>query len=106
MLSSAVRASRSGFAVSESFASFGARVSCARPTPTLTRGGTSERNADTPLAAESRSVQQGFLEDSNVNTVGSMVDMISIQRSYAAVQRTMTTLDGIRQTISNELGKV
>jgi flagellar basal body rod protein FlgG len=60
----------------------------------------------TPLAAEARSVQQGFLEDSNVNTVGSMVDMISIQRSYAAVQRTMTTLDGIRQTISNELGKV
>jgi flagellar basal body rod protein FlgG len=59
----------------------------------------------TPVANDARSVEQGYLEDSNVNTVGSMVDMISIQRSYAAVQRTMTTLDGIRQTISNELGK-
>jgi flagellar basal body rod protein FlgG len=34
-----------------------------------------------------------------------MVDMIDIQRSYVAVQRTMVTLDGIRQTISNDLGK-
>lgn len=59
----------------------------------------------TPVALENRSVQQGFLEDSNVNTVGSMVDLISIQRNYAAVQRTMTTLDGIRHTISTELGK-
>lgn len=54
---------------------------------------------------QNRSVRQGFLEDSNVNTVGSMVDLITVQRSYAAVQRTITTLDGIRHTISNELGK-
>jgi flagellar basal-body rod protein FlgG len=58
-----------------------------------------------PVAAESRSVRQGFLEDSNVNTVGSMVDLITVQRSYAAVQRTITTLDGIRHTIANDLGK-
>lgn len=60
----------------------------------------------TAVDPASRSVQQGYLEDSNVNTIGSMVDMISIQRSYSAIQRTMTTLDGIRHTISNELGKV
>jgi flagellar basal-body rod protein FlgG len=59
----------------------------------------------TPVAPEARSIRQGFLEDSNVNTVGSLVDMISIQRSYAAVQKTITTLDDIRQTISTELGK-
>lgn len=59
----------------------------------------------TPVEDPARAVRQGYLEDSNVNTLGSMVDMISIQRSYAAVQRTMTTLDGIRHTISNELGK-
>jgi flagellar basal body rod protein FlgG len=61
--------------------------------------------ARTAVAPEQRSVRQGFLEDSNVNTVGSMVDLITVQRSYAAVQRTITTLDGIRHTISNELGK-
>jgi flagellar basal body rod protein FlgG len=60
----------------------------------------------TAVAPNDRSVRQGFLEDSNVNTVGSMVDLITVQRSYAAVQRTITTLDGIRHTISNELGKV
>jgi flagellar basal body rod protein FlgG len=61
--------------------------------------------ARTAIAPEQRSVRQGFLEDSNVNTVGSMVDLITVQRSYAAVQRTITTLDGIRHTISNELGR-
>ena len=40
-----------------------------------------------------------------MNTVGSLVDMISIQRAYAAVQRAVTTLDDIRSTISNEIGK-
>lgn len=59
----------------------------------------------TPLADSARSVRQGYLEESNVNPLTSMVDMIDIQRSYVAVQRTMVTLDSIRQTISNDLGK-
>jgi flagellar basal-body rod protein FlgF len=52
-----------------------------------------------------RKVRQGALEESNVGTIDSMVDLISIQRAYAAVQRAVTTLDGIRETISNDLGK-
>lgn len=59
----------------------------------------------TPVAEERRSVRQGYLESSNVDTVGAMVDMISIQRAYSAVQRAVSTLDGIRQTISNDIGK-
>jgi len=59
----------------------------------------------TALADTARSLRQGYLEESNVNPLTSMVDMIDIQRSYVAVQRTMVTLDGIRQTISNDLGK-
>lgn len=55
--------------------------------------------------AEERMIRQGHLEASNVNTVGSLVDLISIQRNFSAVQRAMTTIDGIRSTISNELGK-
>ena len=54
---------------------------------------------------EERQVRQGALEESNVGTIDSMVDLISIQRAYAAVQRAVTTLDGIRDTISNQLGK-
>ncbi|MEX2584029.1 MAG: flagellar hook-basal body protein [Gemmatimonadota bacterium] len=59
--------------------------------------------ADQP--AEERQIRQGQLEASNVNTVGSLVDLISIQRNYSAVQRAVTTMDDIRGTISNELGK-
>lgn len=52
-----------------------------------------------------RVVRQGYVETSNVSSIDSLVDMISIQRAYSAVQRTVTTLDSIRQTISNDLGK-
>lgn len=59
----------------------------------------------TEQAVEDRKVMQGQLESSNVNTIDSLVDLISIQRNYAAVQRTMVTMDEIRGTISNQLGK-
>lgn len=50
-------------------------------------------------------MRQGHLEDSNVNTIGSMVDMISIQRAYSAVQKAVTTLDDVRSTIANQIAK-
>jgi flagellar basal body rod protein FlgG len=34
-----------------------------------------------------------------------MVDMISIQRAYTAVQKAMTTLDGARGIATTELGR-
>jgi flagellar basal body rod protein FlgG len=58
------------------------------------------------IALADRQLSQGFVEESNVNTIGSMVDMISIQRNYASVQKAITTLDGIRGTIANELGRL
>jgi flagellar basal body rod protein FlgG len=57
------------------------------------------------LALGDRKVKQGFVEESNVNTVSTMVDMISVQRAYANAAKALTTLDGIRATIANELGK-
>lgn len=56
-------------------------------------------------AADLRQVRQGHLEGSNVNTVESLVDLISIQRNYSAVQRAVVTIDEIRGTISTQLGK-
>ena len=52
-----------------------------------------------------RAVSQGFVEESNVNTVSSMVDMIAVQRAYASVQKAVTTMDSVRGTAVNELGK-
>ena len=62
-------------------------------------------SAREPLALGSRAVKQGFVEESNVNTVSTMVDMISVQRAYANAAKALTTLDASRATISNELGK-
>ena len=52
-----------------------------------------------------RVVRQGFLEASNVNAIDSMVEMITVQRAYTAVQRTITTLDEVRGTIATDIGK-
>ena len=40
-----------------------------------------------------------------MSSIDSLVDMISIQRAYSAAQKTMVTLDEIRGTIANDLGK-
>lgn len=58
-----------------------------------------------PVDPEARLVRQGFLEDSNVSTIESMVDMVSIQRAYASVQKAVIALDDVRRTIANDLGK-
>jgi flagellar basal-body rod protein FlgG len=59
-----------------------------------------------PLALDARRLHQGHLEESNVSTVGSMVDMIEIQRTYASVQKVLTTLDTVRGMITNDLSRV
>ncbi len=60
----------------------------------------------TAVAPAQRDVRQGVIEASNVNTVSAMVDMISVQRAYAAVQKAVQTIDGVNDTISNALGKL
>ena len=57
------------------------------------------------VEADQRQIRQGHLEESNVSSIDSLVDMISIQRAYSAAQKTMVTLDEIRGTIANDLGK-
>lgn len=58
-----------------------------------------------PVAAADRQLRQGAVEESNVNPVSSMVDMIAVQRAYASVQKAITTLDAVRGTAASELGK-
>ncbi len=60
--------------------------------------------ADVPR--EEAQVRQGYLEDSNVDPVGALVEMIEIQRAYAAVQRSMVTADEVMQTITTQIGRV
>ena len=52
------------------------------------------------------SVNQGYLETSNVSIVSEMVEMISVSRQYEANQKLIQTYDGSLEIAVNQLGKV
>ncbi len=51
-------------------------------------------------------VRQGFTEQSNVNVVSEMVDMIAVSRAYEANQKMIQTVDGTLDLAVNSVGKV
>ncbi len=51
-------------------------------------------------------VHSGWLEQSNVESVQEMVNMISIQRTYEANQKVITTYDKSLEIAVNQIGKV
>lgn len=50
-------------------------------------------------------IVQGYLENSNVNAVSSMVEMIALQRDYDSAQKIIHTSDQMLEK-SNELGRI
>ena len=58
-----------------------------------------------PLPPGELKVIQGFLEKSNVNIVREMVDMIEVQRSYEANQKTVTSHDQTLGKLINEVAR-
>lgn len=54
---------------------------------------------------ETRRVRQGHLEESNVNSLSAMVDMVSIQRAYASVQKVIVEMDRTNETAVTQLAK-
>ena len=56
--------------------------------------------------AEDVAVHQGFLEESNVEPVSALVEMIEVQRVYSSLQRATQALDGVQGTIANELARL
>lgn len=51
-------------------------------------------------------IEQGYTEQSNVNVVDQMVDMITITRAYEANQKMIQTQDSLMNHSVNEVGKV
>lgn len=51
-------------------------------------------------------IQQGFIEESNVDINAQMVKMIQVMRSYSANQKVIQTHDSLLQKAVNEIGKV
>ena len=51
-------------------------------------------------------VNQGYLEMSNVNMVTEMVDMIAVTRAYETNQKMVQSIDQILEKTVNEIGRV
>ena len=58
-----------------------------------------------PVPPGELKVVQGFLEKSNINIVREMVDMIEVQRSYEANQKTVTSHDQALGKLINEVAR-
>ena len=52
------------------------------------------------------SVIQGYTEQSNVNVVTEMVDMINITRAYEANQKVIQSIDRTLELAANSIGKI
>lgn len=59
----------------------------------------------TPMKPEARSVRQGFLEESNVNSMSALVDMVAVQRAYASVQKAIVEMDHANETITTQIAR-
>ncbi len=63
----------------------------------------------TPEAGEPQNVEtrvrQGFLEDSNVEPIQAMLDMITLYRYYEGMQKTLQTVDSLDNRAVNGVGK-
>lgn len=57
------------------------------------------------IAPELRTVKQGFLEESNVNAMDAMTDMLAVLHRFGAAQKTISTLDSARGIAVTELAK-
>ena len=62
-----------------------------------------DRNSEPPADLK---VRQGHLEESNVDPVGTMVEMIDGLRVYASLQRSAQSIDGVRRTVANDLARI
>jgi flagellar basal-body rod protein FlgG len=51
-------------------------------------------------------VRSGFLESSNVNAIGEMVDVIDAQRAFESAQKTLSAIDETRSKSANEMGEI
>lgn len=57
------------------------------------------------IKPEARTIKQGYLEDSNVNSTSALVDMVAVQRAYSSVQKAVVTMDQMDQTVTTQIAK-
>lgn len=76
---------------------------------TLLKEGYGRYRAVTPtlaVPAGTTHVRQGAIEEPNFDSLMSMVDLVTIQRAYAANADALKAIDSVLGTVTNEVGKV
>lgn len=63
-------------------------------------------NAAAPAINQGFTIEQGYLERSNVNVVTEMVTMIAINKTFAVGKNAITTQDKLLEKSVNDLGRV
>jgi flagellar basal-body rod protein FlgG len=66
----------------------------------------SATGATVPANLDVTGVRQGVVEESNSDGIHGLVDLISIQRAYAANLTALRVVDGVLDTAVNQVGKV
>ena len=59
-----------------------------------------------PAGEDGPMVRQGAVEESNVDPVTTMVDLVTIQRAYGANVDALRAMDSVLAAVANEVGKV
>ncbi|MBC8088095.1 MAG: flagellar hook-basal body complex protein [Phycisphaerae bacterium] len=57
------------------------------------------------IALDDRKIHQGSVEESNVNTMSAMTEMLEVLHRYGAAQKSIATIDSIRGIAVNDLAK-
>ncbi|HQV30982.1 MAG TPA: flagellar hook-basal body protein [Calditrichia bacterium] len=63
-------------------------------------------DANALFEVEEVDVQQGFLEDANVNPINEMMGLIEVQRQFESTQKMIQTLDDIFRQAASSVGRV
>lgn len=85
------------------------RLETVEDTSTLLKEGFGRFVPSTPtigLDIATTKIRQGVTEDSNQDTLKGTVDLVTIQRAYAANVDSLKALDSVLGTVVNEVGKV
>jgi flagellar basal-body rod protein FlgG len=85
------------------------RIETVEDLSTLMKEGSGRYLADGPTTAPGlgqTEVQQGFVEEANLDPVTSMVELVKIQHQYKANVDALQAMDAVLSTIANDVGTV
>ena len=72
-------------------------------TGVVTRNGVEINRVALPAGT---TVRTGFLESSNVDAIGEMVDLLTAQRSFETAQKVLSSIDQTRERASTQVGEL